>query len=72
MITITDIEGVLARALSFYPAKFARTIMREELAQMVEHWIVISRGQGFESLTILFYFFQVRRRCRKCPVKNLS
>ena len=48
--------GVLARALSFC-AIFARTIMREELAQMVEHWIVISRGQGFESLTILFYFF---------------
>lgn len=45
----------------------------KELAQMVEHWIVISKGQGFESLTILFYFFfQVRRRCRKCPVKNLS
>lgn len=60
MITTTDIEGVLARALSFYPAKFARTIMREELAQMVEHWIVISRGQGFESLTILFYFFFFR------------
>lgn len=56
MITTTDIEGVLTRALSFC-AIFARTIMREELAQMVEHWIVISRGQGFESLTILFYFF---------------
>ena len=59
MITTTDIEGVLTRALSFC-AIFARTIMREELAQMVEHWIVISRGQGFESLTILFYFFFFR------------